>query len=146
MCVAYKSVLIRKTAQPKVHTKGLATYLRFSLQLCSTHREPVYLSFPVVVGQGHLHICAGKESSLESVAALHDFAKMVRFSDFLYFLKSTNLCKAHSRAPEEIFRICFFLQSGHDPLFSEKLVSDHIDLKFHTSVKNSTVLKTTISI
>ena len=29
----------------------------------------------------------------------------------------------------------FFLRSGHDPLFSEKLVSDHIDLKFQTSVQ-----------
>ena len=52
------------------------------------HAEiPVYLSFPGVVGLGHLRISAGEESSLESVAALHDFAKMVRFSDFLYFLK-----------------------------------------------------------
>ena len=45
------------------------------------------MSFTGVAGLGHLRISAGEESSLESVAALHDFAKMVRFSDFLYFLK-----------------------------------------------------------
>ena len=59
----------------------------FACNYLAHTESPVYLSFPGVVGLGHLRISAGEESSLESVAALHDFAKMVRFSDFLYFLK-----------------------------------------------------------
>ncbi len=59
----------------------------FACNYLAHTESPVYLSFPGVVDLGHLRISAGEESSLESVAALHDFAKMVRFSDFLYFLK-----------------------------------------------------------
>ena len=59
---------------------------KFNYYIAHTE-SPVYLSFPGVVGLGHLRVSAGEESSLESVAALHNFAKMVRFSDFLYFLK-----------------------------------------------------------
>ena len=62
-------------------------YGGFACNYLAHTESPVYLSFPGVVGLGHLRISAGEESSLESVAALHDFAKMVRFSDFLYFLK-----------------------------------------------------------
>ena len=61
-------------------------YGGFACNYLAHTESPVYLSFPGVVGLGHLRVSAGEESSLESVAALHDFAKMVSI-----FLKSTQI-------------------------------------------------------
>ena len=65
--------------------RGDIIYGGFACNYLAHTESPVYLSFPGVVGLGHLRVYAGEESSSESVAALHDFAKMVRFSDFQRF-------------------------------------------------------------
>ena len=110
-----------------------------SLQLCSPHRES-RLSINPWGGRPRAPVCIYRGGIIIRVSGcaarfckdgeIHRFQAI-----FCISIKSTNLCKARSRAPEEIFRICFFLRSGHDPLFSEKLVSDHIDLKFQISVQ-----------
>ena len=90
-CYASKPVvppgIITKTKAAKKKKKEGRHIFVFACNYLAHTESPVYLSFPGVVGLGHLRVSAGEESSLESVAALHDFAKMVRFSDFLYFLK-----------------------------------------------------------
>ena len=94
----YKTFRVLKVCERNIHifltnTKKLSVLKEgrhifvFGCNYLAHTESPVYLSFPGVVGLGHLRVSAGEESSLESVAALHDFAKMVRFSDFLYFLK-----------------------------------------------------------
>ena len=111
----------------------------FCVQLSSPHREPRLSVLPwggrprapADICRGGIIIrVRGCAARFCKDGEIHRFSAI-----FCISIKSTNLCKARSRAPEEIFRICFFLRSGHDPLFSEKLVSDHIDLKFQTSVQ-----------